>query len=102
MNIAKTTARLALLSILISSGCSKREAPQYDVGNCMAHLSEMDAETRYECIQAHTIRPRDPNHPTDKFANDPLAEFGNAMEQQMHRKPTENPEDRRLDARGIK
>jgi len=67
------------------------EAPQFDAGNCMAHLSEMDAATRAECIQDHTINLRDPSSDPDIGAlwNGP-------------RPLTKNPEDQRLDARGIK
>lgn len=73
---------------------ARKQPAHYDLGTCMAHLAQMDTETRNECIQAHTSSP---------LQHDPLAEFGKVMEQTMrHPAPAENPEDRRLDARGLK
>ena len=95
--MARLISRKHILIIgaaLLASGCSKRTVPQFEVNTCMQHLSEMDAETRNECIQAHTAWPAN--------GHDPLAEFGKNMEEARQPKPAENPEDRRLDARGVK
>ena len=58
--ITKSAARLVLLSVLITGGCSKREAPQYDLINCIHHLSELDPEARAECVHYWAQDPKSP------------------------------------------
>jgi hypothetical protein len=90
-----TIGHVALLFLLIAAGCSKREAPQYDLSNCTAHLSEMDAQTRAECLQIKGIPLK------QRAANDPPTLFGSPI-QPKQTTTTANPEDLRLDARGLK
>lgn len=91
--ITKSAARLVLLSVLITGGCSKREAPQYDLINCIHHLSELDPEARAECVHYWA---QDPKSPWSLHAG------AEDEEQRIEREQAQNPEDRRLDARGIK
>jgi hypothetical protein len=87
---AKSAARSALLLILVTSACSKREAAKFEVDTCMAHLSEMDAATQAECKRYHTLNMH-------LFSNDT-----GVSEDPFSQKLAKNPEDLRLDRRGIK